>query len=93
MDRQEILNKICGWCNQYFSEESCEPSKCEIRNLIYNITMEDIMKIVRCRDCVYYEIGEDGLPYCNNADGGIVDYPREEDFCSYGEIKKIMVQI
>lgn len=45
------------------------------------------VEVVRCRDCIYYETGKDYLPYCNCDDGGIADYPRENDFCSYGERK------
>ena len=45
----------------------------------------DCVEVVRCKECAYYEIGKDYLPYCNNADGGIADYPMEDDFCSYGK--------
>lgn len=37
-----------------------------------------------CRECTYYETGTDDLPYCNCPDGGIADYPKPDDFCSYG---------
>ena len=47
----------------------------------------DAVEVVRCKDCKYYEIGKDYLPYCNHCDGGIADYPRKDDFCSYGERK------
>ena len=46
-----------------------------------------ITEVVRCKDCKHYEICKDYLPYCNHCDGGIADYPREDDFCSYGERK------
>ena len=45
----------------------------------------DAVPVVRCKDCIYYETGKDYLPYCNHVDGGISDYPRADDFCSYGE--------
>lgn len=48
---------------------------------------KDTVPVVRCKDCKHYEIGKDYLPYCNHCDGGIADYPREDDFCSYGERK------
>lgn len=52
---------------------------------IKNAPAVDTVEVVRCKDCIYYETGKDYLPYCNHADGGIDDYPREDDFCSYGE--------
>lgn len=48
---------------------------------------DDVVPVVRCQDCKYYEAGDDGLPYCSHTDGGISDYPRPNDFCSYGERK------
>ena len=45
----------------------------------------DAIEVVRCKDCIYYEKGKDYQPYCNCFDGGISDYPQEDDFCSYGE--------
>ena len=47
----------------------------------------DAVPVVRCKDCGYYEIGEDNLPYCRHPDGGISDYPQPDDFCSYGKRK------
>ena len=64
-------------------------------NCCYAVSVKDIddaptvdaVEVVRCKDCKYYEIGKDYLPYCNHCDGGIADYPRKDDFCSYGERK------
>ena len=47
----------------------------------------DAVPVVHCKDCGYYEIGEDNLPYCRHPDGGISDYPQPDDFCSYGKRK------
>lgn len=47
----------------------------------------ETVPVVRCKDCIYYETGKDYLPYCNCVDGGISDYPREMDYCSYGKRK------
>ena len=46
----------------------------------------DVVKVVRCKDCIYYEIGKDYEPYCNHVTHGI-PYPKADDFCSYGERK------
>lgn len=45
----------------------------------------DAIPVVRCKDCYYYKPGKDYLPYCDHADGGIADWPQEDDFCSYGK--------
>ena len=43
----------------------------------------DVTKVVRCKDCKYYEIGKDYEPYCNHING--LDEAKDNDFCSYGE--------
>ena len=55
----------------------------------------DVVKVVRCKDCKHYipkenltdeydnSIGADGL--CDNTD----TYTDETDFCSYGELKEL----
>lgn len=55
------------------------------RDFIAQAPAVDAVEIVRCRDCIYYEIGKDYLPYCNHPDSGIAYFPDEDDFCSYGE--------
>ena len=47
----------------------------------------DAVPVVRCKDCIYYEIDKDYEPYCNHVTHGI-PYPKEDDFCSYGERKE-----
>ena len=61
--------------------------KLKKEDCIDNTPAIDAVPVVRCRACRYYQIGEDCLPYCICPDGGISDYPCEDDFCSYGERK------
>lgn len=56
-----------------------------LKCLIADFPMVDAVEVVRCKDCIYYEKGKDYQPYCNCFDGGISDYPQEDDFCSYGK--------
>lgn len=56
--------------------------------ILDSIPAADVAPVVRCKDCLYYEIGKDYLPYCNHPDGGIWDSPSEDDFCSYGKRKE-----
>lgn len=65
---------------------ACVMARCAIKNA-------PTVEVVRCKDCKYYIPPEDfdflGLctneNICINNDGEI--YPKENDFCSYGERK------
>lgn len=43
----------------------------------------DVLPVVRCKDCKYYETGKNYEPYCNHING--LDEAKDNDFCSYGE--------
>ena len=47
----------------------------------------DVVEVVRCRDCKYYEHYENGLSYCTCFESVMGDYPQSDDFCSYGKRK------
>lgn len=44
----------------------------------------DVVEVVRCKDCEYYEIGKSHTPYCVNV-LNIFEEMKPDDFCSYGE--------
>lgn len=44
----------------------------------------DAVDVVRCKDCVWYEMGKNHVPYCNNY-VSLTDHVNDETFCSYGE--------
>lgn len=47
----------------------------------------DVVEVVRCRDCKYYErIPNRGGPMCTEFLG--LTIPDSDDFCSYGERKE-----
>ena len=46
----------------------------------------DVVKVVRCKDCEWYENGKSYDAYCNHPTDGM-NYTAEDDFCSYGERK------
>lgn len=49
------------------------------------ILVENDVEIpVRCKDCKHYENKEGCKPFCQKFEG-LYGYPKEEDFCSYGE--------
>lgn len=43
----------------------------------------DAVEVVRCKDCEYYHLMEEGFYDCREVWG--IDLPQPEDFCSYGE--------
>lgn len=45
------------------------------------------VELVRCKDCIYYELGKSYMAYCNNPDNGCICWPCDDDYCSYGERK------
>ena len=55
----------------------------EVGGVINDIPAADVVEVVRCKGCIYYEKGNDYKPpYCNNIDG--LNEPDVDDFCSYG---------
>lgn len=46
----------------------------------------DVVPVVRCRDCKYWQDNNDGYPH-EECRWGHGETPNEDDFCSYGERK------
>lgn len=73
--------KICkhsngrGWCFVY--ETYCTEGPCEKEELV------EYVPVVRCKDCEYYHLMEEGFYDCREVWG--LDLPKHEDFCSYGK--------
>ena len=54
--------------------------------LAEHLIANDVVPVVRCKDCVWYENGKSYDAYCNHPTDGM-NYSAEDDFCSYGERK------
>lgn len=54
--------------------------------IIYEAPVEDVVPVVRCKDCICYETGKEYEPYCNHING--LDGAKPNDYCSLGEKKK-----
>ena len=50
---------------------------------IDNAPTVDAVEVVRCKDCEYYHLMEEGFYDCREVWG--LDLPQPEDFCSYGK--------
>ena len=82
IDPDKLKKLMCFKCNDEYSDEPCEPLDCVFRNAINDAPTEDAVKVVRCRDCKYWDkdtfsCGWDSENY----------YWNQEDYCSYGERK------
>lgn len=61
-----------------------EPYKGAIRRVLQQATAADVIEVVRCKDCKYYEqakVNNKGFLICPASGMEIA----EADFCSYGE--------
>lgn len=61
-----------------------EPYKGAIRRVLQQATAADVVEVVRCKDCKYYEqakVNNKGFLICPASGMEIT----EADFCSYGE--------
>lgn len=59
----------------------------QLGSFVSNLPGVGFNSVVHCKDCGYYEIGEDNLPYCHHHYSGRTEHPQPDDFCSYGKRK------
>lgn len=64
-----------------------EPHKDSISDFIEEQPEVDVVEVVRCKDCKYYQDNNGGYPHpeCRWSHG---ETPNEDDYCSYGERKE-----
>ena len=83
--------KAIAICQSYYehcleTHDYCGDSVAyDIRTNIQGLPTADVVPVVRCKDCVYW----DGLGYSGRCEGyhnGLMrDYTNYDDYCSYGE--------
>ena len=56
----------------------------EVSSVIGDIPAADVVEVVRCRECMYWERGKDYCAYCNHW-AGMLTETDADNFCSYGE--------
>ena len=47
----------------------------------------DVTEVVRCKDCKYFGLNDENVPYCSNPFG--LDDPEPNGFCNYGRKKNV----
>lgn len=53
-----------------------------IHNAIDQAPTIDAVPVVRCKDCEYFGVNDENVPYCFNPFG--LDDPEPNGFCNYG---------
>ena len=54
-----------------------------MKMVIDRLPSEDVVEVVRCKDCKYLETDDDGVTYCCSSTG--LDGKLPDDYCSWGE--------
>ena len=65
----------------------CRDALQAIGELVQTAPAADVVEVVRCKDCEYYEDEECVCPYIFMSDAAHL-YPSEDDFCNYGKRKE-----
>ena len=53
----------------------------DVRRLL-SIPAADVVPVIRCKDCKYFGLNDENVPYCSNRFG--LDDPEPNGFCNYG---------
>lgn len=56
-------------------------------HVIDSIPAADVVEVVRCKDCKYWQDNNDGYPH-QECRWGNYETPDPDDYCSYGERSK-----
>lgn len=85
IDADKLIKKVFPY--DVIDKKSYSINAKTIFEAINNATAEDVVKVVRCKDCIYYQAN-----CCFNRQWDFessTEMPsvRENDFCSYGERK------
>lgn len=67
--------------NQYFTMGL----RCAYRDA-QRFPAADVVEVVRCKDCKYWQDNNDGYPH-QECRWGNYETPDPDDYCSYGELK------
>ena len=61
---------------------------CDMAQLVKNAPAADVVEVVRCKDCKFWECGRRGS-HCDHITSGLFSTPNDgTGFCSYGERKE-----
>ena len=86
IEREAALAATCEYCSGA-NGGACD-EKCADYSAILKIHTADVVEVVRCKDCKYFQPyeGEEHKGDCGELIG-LESCVYEDDFCSYGERK------
>ena len=70
----------CGVCKFVYGKD-------DICGLIDQVPTIDAVPVVRCKNCKYFGVNDENVPYCVNPFG--LDDPEPNGFCNYGRNKNV----
>mgnify|MGYP006921149988 CR=1 FL=1 len=57
-------------------------SRKDIEDWLNAAPVVDAVPVVRCKDCIYFGLNDENVPYCFNRFG--LDDPEPNGYCNYG---------
>ncbi len=82
-DLDELKERISSYAGMFTDEGFMVALTAVLRGIEFQKTI-DAVPVVRCKDCKWYH---DFETHYDCANGYGIDYPKPDDFCSYGERK------
>ena len=80
--------KVCSDYGEWYADmnDQCVATIADnIYQEIVNLPTADVVEVVRCKDCIYYETHQPiHKKVCEKNEGHLIPM-RPDDFCSYGE--------
>ncbi len=81
------LEKALHILDNVMSDEGIKHKGKAIRKRLNELPGEDVVEVVRCKDCIHFtDIDEYGM--CDLFDDGTHANCKKDDFCSYGKRKE-----
>ena len=59
----------------------------EVSGVVDACQTVDAVSIIRCKDCAYFGLNDENVPYCFNRFG--LDDPEPNGYCNYGRKKDV----
>ena len=78
--------QVCSEAEEWYTEtneQQCAVVSDDIYQQIANLPTADVVEVVRCKNCIYWDNASNWTPECRLLCG--LSSPNEDDFCSYGE--------
>lgn len=87
---ETAVDIICSICDRMYPGMDCEPSDCEWMKMLAEEAV-DAVPVVRCKDCKYFDSGDNGVDRWEYCKKNRIDVS-EEWFCKSGIGKEDKVE-